>query len=86
MMTWSAWPDDQRAATEVPRNSGHPPREAPSNAGAGFPWAKHPGDEDIELPYLYVGPHEAPPADALAFFREGRERVHDGRNQARSSS
>jgi len=24
MMTWSAWPDDQRAATEVPRNSGHP--------------------------------------------------------------
>jgi len=26
MMTWSAWPDDQRAATEVPRNSGHPPR------------------------------------------------------------
>jgi len=25
MMTWSAWPDDQRAATEVPRNSGHPP-------------------------------------------------------------
>ena len=26
MMTWSAWPDDQRAATEVPRNSGHPPK------------------------------------------------------------
>jgi len=25
MMTWSAWPDDQRAATEVPRNAGHPP-------------------------------------------------------------
>jgi len=25
MMTWSAWPNDQRAATEVPRNSGHPP-------------------------------------------------------------
>ncbi len=24
MMTSSAWPDDQRAATEVPRNSGHP--------------------------------------------------------------
>jgi len=24
MMTWSAWPDDQQAATEVPRNSGHP--------------------------------------------------------------
>jgi len=24
MMTWSAWPNDQRAATEVPRNSGHP--------------------------------------------------------------
>ncbi len=23
-MTWSAWPDDQRAATEVPRNLGHP--------------------------------------------------------------
>ncbi len=22
MMTWSTWPDDQRAATEVPRNSG----------------------------------------------------------------
>ncbi len=33
MMTWSAWPDDQRAATEVPRNSGHPPtdRAQPSN-------------------------------------------------------
>ncbi len=29
MMTWSAWPDDQRAATEVPRNSGHPPRPTP---------------------------------------------------------
>ncbi len=25
MMTGSAWPNDQRAATEVPRNSGHPP-------------------------------------------------------------
>jgi len=25
MMTGSAWPDCQRAATEVPRNSGHPP-------------------------------------------------------------
>ncbi len=24
MMTGSAWPNDQRAATEVPRNSGHP--------------------------------------------------------------
>ncbi len=24
MMTWSAWPNDQQAATEVPRNSGHP--------------------------------------------------------------
>jgi len=28
MMTASAWPDYQRAATEVPRNSGHPPLTA----------------------------------------------------------
>ena len=26
MMTWSAWPNDQQAATQVPRNSGHPPQ------------------------------------------------------------
>lgn len=57
-----------------------------------------PGDDAIELPYLYVGPHEgrpveddfwnAPfgayrtvhnvttPEDAVAFFQEGRSRVH----------
>jgi len=30
MMTWSAWPDEQRAATEVPRNSGHPLSQKPN--------------------------------------------------------
>jgi len=30
MMTWSTWPDDQQAATQVPRNSGHPPGVYPA--------------------------------------------------------
>jgi hypothetical protein len=65
-----------------------------------------PGDEGIDIPYVYVGPHEgrpgddpfwnapfgamrtihdiASPADAVAFFQEGRERVRRARAQARS--
>jgi hypothetical protein len=67
-----------------------------------------PGDEAIELPYLYVGPHEGPPGrddfwnasfgayrtiedvdspdDALAFFRAGRDLIHQARTHTRSST
>ena len=67
-----------------------------------------PGDAAIELPYLYVGPHEGPPVqdefwnapfgayrtiedvdspeDALAFFRAGRDLIHQARTHTRRTT
>lgn len=100
-----------RLAGEIPEDEPGEARIYPEHFDLGLVAAEvnygaSPGDDRVELPYLYVGPHEGPPgddefwnapfgafrtigdigstSDALAFLRDGRERVRRARAGTRS--